>query len=138
MLMHVLLVVHLVLALGLVVLILMQQSEGGVLGMGGGGNGMFTARGASNILSRMTAILGTGFFITSLTLTLLAGAARPKSVADQIDGAPAAALVPLAPATAPVAPAVPAPQAPATQAPAAQALPDLAADTTMPEAPKAD
>ena len=135
MLMHVLLVVHLVLALGLVVLILMQQSEGGVLGMGGGGNGMFTARGASNILSRMTAIFGTGFFITSLTLTLLAGAARPKSVGDQIDGALAAALVPLAPASTPAAPAVPAPQTPATQAPAEQALPDLAADAAKPTPP---
>jgi preprotein translocase subunit SecG len=95
-----LLFVHLLTALGLVGLVLMQRSEGGALGIGGGG-GLMTGRGAADVLARATTVLAAIFFLTSLSLTLLAQADRKqKSV---IETAPVTAPVkPAAPATAPV------------------------------------
>ena len=71
----VLLVVHLIVAVLLIGVILLQKSEGGALGIGGGGGGggnLFSARGVGNALTRTTAFLALGFFITSISLTLLA------------------------------------------------------------------
>lgn len=69
----VLLVIHLMLAVALIGSILLQRSEGGALGIGGGGGGGFmTGRGTANALTRLTAVLATGFFISSILLTLLA------------------------------------------------------------------
>ncbi len=52
----VLLVVHLLIAAGLVGVVLLQRSEGGALGIGGGGGGGFmTGRGTANLLTRATA-----------------------------------------------------------------------------------
>ena len=64
------LVIHVILAICLVCVILMQRSEGGALG-GLGGNSMssfMTGRSVGNFLTRTTAILATCFMITSLTL----------------------------------------------------------------------
>ena len=69
----ILLVVHLLVTIFLVALILLQRSGGGALdGLGGGNSaGSFlTARGTGNLLTRLTAILATIFFITSVSLTL--------------------------------------------------------------------
>ena len=52
------LVVHLIIALGLIGMVLLQRSEGGALGIGGGGGGggnLFSARGVGNALTRTTA-----------------------------------------------------------------------------------
>ena len=71
----VLVVVHLVVALGLIGVVLLQRSEGGAVGMGGGGGGggnLFSARGVGNALTRTTAYLAVAFFATSISLTLLA------------------------------------------------------------------
>jgi len=68
---NVLIVIHLLLALAMVGVILLQRSEGGALGIGGGG-GVMSGRAAGNLLTRLTAILATGFFLTSLALALLA------------------------------------------------------------------
>ncbi|GIX18205.1 MAG: hypothetical protein KatS3mg119_2391 [Rhodothalassiaceae bacterium] len=79
----VLLIIHIFLALALVGVILLQQSEGGALGIGGGG-GLFTARGAANFLTRTTAILATLFLATSLALAILAkNRSEGRSVLDQ-------------------------------------------------------
>ena len=67
------LVVHLLLALALIGVVLMQRSEGGALGIGGGGGGLFSARGTANALTRATAILGALFLASSLFLSILAG-----------------------------------------------------------------
>ena len=71
----------------LVGVVLLQRSEGGGLGMGGG-SGFMTARGAANALTRATAILATGFFITSLLLSILARYGDKPS--DTLDLVPAA------------------------------------------------
>lgn len=68
----VILIVHLMIAAGLVGVVLLQRSEGGGLGIGGGSGGFMTGRGTANFLTRLTAGLATAFFITSISLTLLA------------------------------------------------------------------
>lgn len=83
----IILIVHLFLAIALVGVILMQKSEGGALGIGGGGGmgGFLTARGAANLLTRTTAILATLFICTSLALALIASSkrtAQPRSIVD--------------------------------------------------------
>ncbi len=67
----VLIVIHLMIVVALVVTVLLQRSEGGALGVGGGG-GFMTGRGQANVLTRATAILAALFFATSLGLTVLA------------------------------------------------------------------
>ena len=143
----VLLVLHLMIAAGLVGVVLLQRSEGGGLGMGGGGGGGFmTGRGTANLLTRVTAGLAALFFVTSISLTLLArynsqGSSPfdlpqikqlPKPGAPATPGSPApGATVPGSPppampekgASAPLnTPSTPAPTAatpaPATEAPA--------------------
>ncbi|WP_159726310.1 preprotein translocase subunit SecG [Methylosinus sp. Ce-a6] len=66
---QVIIVIHLMVVVALVVLILYQKSEGGALGIGGGG--LFTGRGQANALTRATGILGAIFFLTSIALTVL-------------------------------------------------------------------
>jgi len=84
------LVIHLLIALGLIGTVLLQRSEGGALGIGGGGGaggGMFSARGAGNALTRTTAVLALCFFITSITLTVMATrSSTPTSVFDNVGG----------------------------------------------------
>ena len=67
----VLIVIHLMVVLALVGVVLLQRSEGGGLGIGGG-SGFMTARGAANALTRTTGILAIAFFATSLALSILA------------------------------------------------------------------
>lgn len=89
----VLIVIHLMVVVALVIAVLLQRSEGGALGIGGGG-GFLSGRGQANALTRATAILGTIFFATSIILTLMANLNRaPKSIFDgkpgQTQSAPA-------------------------------------------------
>jgi preprotein translocase subunit SecG len=87
----VLIVVHLIIVLALIAVVLLQRSEGG-LGLGGGGgvSGFMTGRGQANALTRATAILAGGFFLTSLVLGIMAHRGRaPTSVFDRAaPGAP--------------------------------------------------
>jgi preprotein translocase subunit SecG len=79
----VLIVVHLLVVIALVGVVLLQRSEGGALGTGGGG-GFMTGRGQANALSRATAILGGLFFVSALLMSILAGWNRaPRSILDQ-------------------------------------------------------
>jgi len=76
----VILVIHLMLAIGLTAVILVQKSEGGALGMGGGGMaGFMTGRSAANLLTRTTAILAACFFATSIALAIIATHQRAPS-----------------------------------------------------------
>ncbi|KXF77352.1 preprotein translocase subunit SecG [Paramesorhizobium deserti] len=83
----VLIVVHLLIVLALVGVVLIQRSEGGGLGIGGG-SGFMTARGAANALTRTTAILAAAFFATSIALTILARyGERPTDILNRIPAA---------------------------------------------------
>lgn len=99
----VLIIVHLLIVVALAGVVLLQRSEGGGLGMGSSPSAFMSGRGQANLLTRMTALLGAAFFITSLTLSILsARSSGPKSVLESAvpagDKAPA---TPGAPAGAP-------------------------------------
>ncbi|MHA1560364.1 MAG: preprotein translocase subunit SecG [Alphaproteobacteria bacterium] len=80
----VLLVIHLMLVASLIAVVLLQRSEGGALGIGGGGNFM-AARGSGNILTRVTTILAGAFFVTSIVLTIVARSDNePTGVFDNL------------------------------------------------------
>ena len=70
---NVLLIIHLFVTLALIGVVLIQRSEGGGLGIGSsqGMGGFMSGRGTTNLLTRTTAILGTAFFLLSLSLALL-------------------------------------------------------------------
>ncbi|MFY9956311.1 preprotein translocase subunit SecG [Bradyrhizobium sp.] len=96
----VIIVIHLMIVAVLIATVLLQKSEGGGLGMGGGA-GFMSSRGTANLLSRTTAVLAAGFFLTSLFLSWLASYDRkPASI---IGGQPASQSQPAGGAT-PVAP----------------------------------
>lgn len=124
-------VVHVLIAIALVGVILLQKSDGGALGSMGGGSGMsgfMTGRSTANLLTRTTAILAVAFFATSVLLVVLSNVHHaPRSIIQEMPTGPATKLPslpgePTAPA-APSAPAAPAPSAPAAPAPAAPAAP---------------
>ncbi|MFD1197119.1 preprotein translocase subunit SecG [Brucella gallinifaecis] len=80
-------VIHLLIVLALVGVVLIQRSEGGGLGIGGG-SGFMTARGAANALTRTTAILAIGFFATSLVLGIMARYGdKPTDILNRIPAA---------------------------------------------------
>ena len=72
----IILIIHVLIALALVIMVLLQRSEGGALGMGGGNaaGGLMSGRAAGNLLTRSTGILGAAFMISSISLAILAGA----------------------------------------------------------------
>jgi preprotein translocase subunit SecG len=87
----VVIVIHLMIVLAMIGTVLLQKSEGGGLGMGGGGAGGFlSSRGTANVLTRTTAFLAMGFFLTSMVLSILAGFDRkPRSILPNSGGTPA-------------------------------------------------
>ena len=100
----VIVVIHLLLAVGLVGVVLIQRSEGGGLGIGGGGmSGFMTGRATADLLTRTTAILAGCFMVTSLLLAVIAAHGRhqgPASILDQpapVQTAPAKPAAPAAP-----------------------------------------
>jgi len=81
---NVILVIHLILALGLIGVVLLQRSEGGGLGMGGGGGAM-TGRSAASALSKLTWVLAIAFIATSITMTIIAAKnSAGSSVLDRL------------------------------------------------------
>ncbi|MDP6351604.1 MAG: preprotein translocase subunit SecG [Alphaproteobacteria bacterium] len=94
----VLLVIHLILAISLVIVVLIQRSDGGALGGLGGGSfaGLMSGRQSANLLTRTTSVLAACFMATSLLLAIMASrSSQPTSILDQgaapaIETAPAA------------------------------------------------
>ncbi len=79
--------IHLMLVLAMIGVVLLQKSEGG--GLVSSTSGFMTGRGTANVLTRTTALLAAGFFITSLALSLLAGHGRAPVSLIGGSGAPA-------------------------------------------------
>jgi preprotein translocase subunit SecG len=99
----VVIVIHLMIVTVMIGAVLLQKSEGGGLGMGGGA-GFMSSRGTANLLTRTTAILAAGFFLTSLFLAWVAGADRkPSSIlgdtAPATQSQPAGGAAPITPPT---------------------------------------
>ena len=103
----VLLAIHLLITIAMVAIILIQRSEGGGMGLGGGTmGGLMSARGTSNLLTHVTAILAGSFFVTSLGLAILAShnTSQDRSILDKLpDVAPAQTIPQSAPQTLPAA-----------------------------------
>jgi preprotein translocase subunit SecG len=109
--------------------VLLQKSEGGALGIGGGGmSGFMTGRSTANLLTRATAILAAAFFTTSVLLVVMHNRARaPVSIIDQgASTTPARPVIPTAPST----PAAPAPTGTVPAAPAEPVAPVAHAPAT--------
>lgn len=126
MLQNILLVIHIIVCVLLIFVVLMQRSEGGALGMGGGPTGFMSARGTGDLLTRSTWILFSIFLVLSIVLTLLAGRDRSSSAipdagsVGRIDPN-ALARQPVAPTSAPPPVTAPAPQLRTPGLPAAPA-----------------
>ena len=103
-------VVHVLIAVALIGVVLLQKSEGGALGMGGGGmSGFMTGRTTANLLTRATAILAAAFMTTSVLLVVVHNRERtPRSIIEEGGPAAPAAPAPAAPAAPPTPPAEPA------------------------------
>lgn len=134
--------IHLVVCIALIGLVLLQRSEGGALGIGGGGGALMSGRGAADALANMTKFAGGFFLVTSLSLTVISGAARDsqgRSVFDVLpsfQGPPAPAPAPATEEPSP--PTIPdptqssAPQAATTELASLQAAPAQPAITLGP------
>jgi preprotein translocase subunit SecG len=93
----VVIVIHLMIVATLIAMVLLQKSEGGGLGMGGGA-GFMSSRGTANLLSRTTAVLAVGFFLTSLLLSWLASYDRkPSSIIGNTPASQSQPSAPIAP-----------------------------------------
>ena len=77
------LVIHLIVAVTLIALVLLQRSEGG--GLVGGTGDFMSSRSAGNILTRLTSIFGVIFFSTSLLLALLSSVKESDSIVNDIN-----------------------------------------------------
>lgn len=147
----VLLLVHLFACIALVIAVMLQRSEGGALGMSGGGTGgIISGRGAANVLVRTTMVLAAVFFATSITMTRLnaENVRRPTDLERQIEqqtidplagGAntdPLGAAPRAATTTTPPAPVTttPDPLAPVTTPPASTPAPTPSTTTVAPPA----
>lgn len=115
-------VLHVIVALAIIGLVLLQHGKGADMGSGFGGgasSSLFGATGSANFLSRTTAILATLFFLTSLGLAYLASHHRVDTgvgVMDSHKDAPPAQQVPgAAPAAPAPAPATPEPSSPTSK-----------------------
>ncbi|RZJ32499.1 MAG: preprotein translocase subunit SecG [Brevundimonas sp.] len=127
----ILLVVMILVSLALAGVVLLQRSEGGALGMGGGPSGFMTARGAGNLLTKTTWGLAAVFFVCALSLTILGNIERSnRSIVDADSIGDLATPPPAAGEQAP------ADQPGATPAPAAQpSLQDLESSLSAAPAP---
>ena len=76
---NIVLLIHVILAVILIIVILIQRAEGGALGIGVGSDGM-TPRGTGDILTRITAIIATMFIITSITLAIISMQSSEKTI----------------------------------------------------------
>lgn len=131
MLQTILLVAIILVAISLTAVVLLQRSEGGALGMGGGPSGFMTARGTGNLLTTVTWGLAAALFALTIILTIVGNMARQSSVIDAdavgsiaLDGQPAQRQAP-AQTT-----------APAPTQPTAPSLDDLESSlTTSPATP---
>lgn len=124
MLQTILLVAMILISIALSGVILLQQSEGGALGMGGGPSGFMTARGAGNLLTRATFVLAVLFFFCAIGLTIAGNMSRANQSVIDADAVGAIAVGNEAqsqtPSTAPAPVTIPA-------QPAAPSLDDLEA-----------
>jgi preprotein translocase subunit SecG len=130
MLQTILLVAMILISVALAGVILIQRSEGGALGMGGGPSGMMTARGAGNLLTQTTWVLAALFFFCAIGLTIVGNIERSNRSIVDVDAIGELAAPPPTGGASTQNPAAPAPAQPA--APSLQDLESSLAGASAP------
>ena len=83
---NLILILNIILAILLVIVILLQRSEGGALGLGVSQDNFISSRSASSFLTKTTAIIATLFIITSISLTVISkGQISNTSVLEKVE-----------------------------------------------------
>ena len=78
----ILLTIHIIVAVSLVISVLLQRSEGGLGGLGGGMSNIMSSQSGSNFITKLTLCLATGFIVTSLSLAIISGNSNKDSIIE--------------------------------------------------------
>ena len=77
-----LLTIHIIVAISLVISVLLQRSEGGLGGLGGGMSNVMSSQSSNNFITKLTLYLATGFIVTSLSLAIISGNSNKDSIIE--------------------------------------------------------
>ena len=78
----ILLTIHIIVAISLVISVLLQRSEGGLGGLGGGKSNVMSSQSSNNFITKLTLYLATGFIVTSLSLAIISGNSNKDSIIE--------------------------------------------------------
>jgi len=78
----ILLTIHIIVAVSLVISVLLQRSEGGLGGLGGGMSNIMSSQSSDNFITKLTLYLATGFIVTSLSLAILSSNSNKDSIIE--------------------------------------------------------
>ena len=78
----ILLTIHIIVAVSLVISVLLQRSEGGLGGLGGGMSNIMSSQSSNNLFTKLTLYLATGFIVTSLSLAIISGNSNKDSIIE--------------------------------------------------------
>jgi preprotein translocase subunit SecG len=78
----ILLTIHIIVAVSLVISVLLQRSEGGLGGLGGGMSNIMSSQSSNNLFTKLTLYLATGFIVTSISLAIVSGNSNKGSIIE--------------------------------------------------------
>ena len=78
----ILLTIHIIVAVSLVISVLLQRSEGGMGGLGGGMSNIMSSQSSNNFITKLTLYLATGFIVTSLSLAIISSNSNKDSIIE--------------------------------------------------------
>ena len=78
----ILLTIHIIVAVSLVISVLLQRSEGGLGGLGGGMSNIMSSQSSNNFITKLTLYLATGFIVTSLSLAIISSNSNKDSIIE--------------------------------------------------------
>ena len=78
----ILLTIHIVVAVSLVISVLLQRSEGGLGGLGGGMSNIMSSQSSNSFFTKLTLYLATGFIVTSISLAIVSGNSNKDSIIE--------------------------------------------------------
>ena len=78
----ILLTIHIIVAISLVISVLLQKSEGGLGGLGGGMSSIMSSQSSNNFFTKLTLYLATGFIVTSISLAIVSGNSNKDSLIE--------------------------------------------------------
>ena len=78
----ILLTIHIIVAVSLVISVLLQRSEGGLGGLGGGMSNIMSSQSSNSFFTKLTLYLATGFIVTSISLAIVSGNSNKDSIIE--------------------------------------------------------